>query len=332
MGLFSPIRVNQLLIPNRIVMPPMATYMATEEGAITQQVIQHYRDRASAGLVIVEHCYVRKQGRVNPRQIGIHSPEMLEGLRALARAVHEAGGRIAIQISHAGSATTQEVSGEQPVGPSDVVHPVRGKPDRPPRAFLEEELPALAQDYARAASMAREAGFDAVEIHGAHGYLLNQFTSPLTNHRTDVYGGSLENRWRFPIQVVRAVREAVGKDYPVIYRIGADDYMPGGITLEESVQAVSWLIEAGVDMLDVSGGLCGAYPDWAKEPGYFVPLARRIKQVAKVPVIGVGGISDPRFAEKLVAEGQVDLVAVGRAMLKDPDWVSKARVALAGQA
>lgn len=331
MSLFSPIWINGLRLPNRIVMPPMATYMATEEGEITPQIIDHYRARASAGLVIVEHSYVRKQGRMNRKQIGIHSPRMLEGLRALVQAVHNAGGRIAIQITHAGTAATEETAEEQPAGPSAVVHPVRGQPERLPRAFLEEELPALAQDYARAALLAREAGFDAVEIHGAHGYLLNQFTSPLTNRRTDRYGGSLENRWRFPLEVVRAVRQAVGKDYPVLYRIGAHDYMPGGTTIEESLKAVPWLIEAGVDMLDVSGGLCGGYPDWAKEPGFFVPLARQIKQVSTVPVMGVGGIKDPKFADQLVREGQVDLVGVGRAMLRDPEWVSKARIALASE-
>jgi len=168
-----------------------------------------------------------------------------------------------------------------------------------------------------------KAGFDAVEVHGVHGYLLNQFTSPLTNRRSDRYGGSLENRMRLPLEIVAEVRARVGLDYPVLYRLGADDMMEGGLTVEEGQRTAVALVEAGVDVMDVSGGHCG-YEIGVTSQGYFLPLAERIKQVIEVPVIGVGGIREPEFADQVIRQGRVDLVAVGRAILHDPEWARKA--------
>ncbi|MEW6547809.1 MAG: NADH:flavin oxidoreductase [Bacillota bacterium] len=325
-GLLTPLEYRGLVLRNRIVMPPMASDVATPEGEPTGRHLDHYlpRARGGVGLVIVEHSYVELRGRLTRTQLGIHHDGLVDAFRPLVDAIHETGARVAIQITHAGGATTEEVCGTRPVGPSEVPHPRSGCA---PRALGAEELPSLVEAFGAAARRARLAGFDAVEIHGAHGFLLNQFLSPLTNRRQDGYGGSLENRARFPLEVVRAVRRAVGPDFPVLYRLGAADNVPGGLTLEESQVVAPWLVEAGVDVLDVSGGLGGSRPPGAP-PGYFVPLAEGIKRVVEVPVVVTGGITDPFFADGIVRAGKADLVGIGRALLADPDWARKAIASL----
>ncbi len=244
----------------------------------------------------------------------------------LASQGKEGGG---VQITHGGGKTSRAVIGTQPLAPSDGVLPNVGTDVA--RALTLSDLDALEECYIAAARRVVEAGFDFVEVHGAHGYLLSEFLSPLANRRTDEYGGSLENRLRFPLRMVKAVRRVVGGDFLVLYRLGGSDYMPGGLTEAEGQQAAQALVAAGVDLLDVSGGLCdAALPGWdGQSQGYFVPLAAGIKAAVKVPVIAVGGITDPVFADRVVRSGQVDLVGIGRAMLKNPDWASEARAALA---
>jgi 2,4-dienoyl-CoA reductase-like NADH-dependent reductase (Old Yellow Enzyme family) len=178
--------------------------------------------------------------------------------------------------------------------------------------------------FGEAARRACRVGFDAVEVHGAHGFLLNQFTSPLSNRRTDEYGGPLGNRIRFPLEVVREVRKTMGSDFQLLYRLGAYDGQERGVTTSECQAFARNLVEAGVDMVDVSGGLIGSRPEGFTAQGYFLPLAEKIKQVVRVPVIGVGGIRDPEFADEAIMQGRVDLVAVGRAILADPDWALNA--------
>lgn len=321
-GLLSPLEVKRLLLRNRIVMPPMASNAAGEDGQPTQRHLEYYlpRARSGVGLVIWEHTYVHPSGRLTRGQLGLHHDGLVEAYRPLVSALKATGARVAIQLTHAGGATTEAACGTQPVGPSAVVHPRTG---RAPRALTPEEMASLREAFAAAARRAQRAGFEAVEIHGAHGFLLNQFLSPLTNRRADAYGGSLEDRARFPLEVVRAVREAVGPDYPVFYRLGAADNLPGGLPLEEAKVVAPWLVEAGVDLLDVSGGLGGSHPAGAP-PGFFLPLAEGIKSVVKVPVVGVGGISDPFFADEIVRSGRADLVAVGRALLADAEWAARA--------
>jgi 2,4-dienoyl-CoA reductase-like NADH-dependent reductase (Old Yellow Enzyme family) len=189
-------------------------------------------------------------------------------------------------------------------------------------------LDAIAEEFAAAAERAVKAGFDGVEIHGAHGYLLNQFFSPLINGRVDEFGGSLENRMRFPLLVVKRVRERLNGKV-LLYRLGADDLAPNGIQIEDSISFAFQLEQAGVDIIDVSGGMCGSEPKQLRRVvGYFVPQATQIKKAVKVPVIGVGGIRDAKFADSLVRDGKVDLVAVGRAIWKDAKWAQKAEETL----
>jgi 2,4-dienoyl-CoA reductase-like NADH-dependent reductase (Old Yellow Enzyme family) len=178
--------------------------------------------------------------------------------------------------------------------------------------------------FGEAAGRACKAGFDAVEIHGAHGFLLNQFASPLSNRRTDEYGGPFENRIRFPLEVVEEVRKVVGSHTPLLYRLGAYDGQEGGVTISECQAFARKLVEAGINLVDVSGGLVGSRPEGSTSQGYFLPLAEMIRQAVEVPVIGVGGIKDPEFADEAIRQKRVDLLAVGRAILADPDWPLKA--------
>jgi 2,4-dienoyl-CoA reductase-like NADH-dependent reductase (Old Yellow Enzyme family) len=290
--------------------------LATVKGAVTQKLVDYYAKRSGAlGLLIVEHSYVSVSGRLSKKQLGIYDDKLIPGLKKLASRIHATGTPVVIQINHAGSAANRDITGTEPVGPSATENA---------RELTKSEIELLAKHFAEAAGRAMSAGFDGVEVHGAHGFLLNQFYSPLTNKRQDEYGGSLENRTRFPLDVVEKVKEKV-KDRLLLYRLGSDDLDPKGTQIEDSTDFAVKLERSGVDIIDVSGGLCGSRPDRLQSvKGYFVPQAQAIKKVVKVPVVGVGGITEPTYADRLVREGKVDLVAVGRGLYKDPQWAQSA--------
>jgi len=319
-GLLDPLEVKGLTFRNRIVMPPMQTGRATVKGAVTDRLVSFYVRRSTAlGLLIVEHCYVSSSGKLSPKQLGIYDDELIGGLERLSGRIHAAGTPVVVQITHAGGVANREVIGAEPVGPS-----ATGKT----RELTRSEIEVLVEDFAVAAERAIKAGFDGVELHGAHGFLLNQFFSPLVNKRGDEYGGSLENRMRFPLMVVEEVRKRV-KGRLLLYRLGADDLAPNGTQIESSVAFAVKLEQLGVDVVDVSGGLCGSEPKQLRNvKGYFVPQAYEIKKAVRAPVIGVGGITEAEYADMLVRDGKVDLVAVGRAFWKDPKWAEKAVEAL----
>jgi len=318
--LLDPLVIKGLRLKNRLVMPPMGTDLATNRGQVTEKHLAYYKPRArEIGLVIVEHSYVSFGGRFTSTQIGIHDDSLIPGLRRLVNVIHDSRTPAAIQINHSGGKCSQAVCGAQPVGPSSIKYW-----KEPTRGLEISEIRRHVQDFGEAARRAVEAGFDAVEIHASHGWLLNEFASPLTNKRTDQYGGSLENRFRFSLEVVQEVRRRVGNEYPVFFRLGADDFTPGGLTIEESKIMAPQIVEAGVDVMDISAGICGIYHPTNKGPGFFIPLAEEIRKVVSVPVIGVGGIGTAELADQYVREGRVDLVAVGRALMNDPDWGVKA--------
>lgn len=320
-GLLSPLQIKTLSLKNRIVMPPLALHQATADGEVTPQILAHYfRRLQGVAMIIVEHSYVARNGRFHAHQLGIHADELLPGLAGLAAGIKEAGVIAGIQITHAGAAASRATLGEQPAGPSAIRHP---RSDSLPRSLATGEIDEIVEGFGHAAGRAVRAGFQFVEIHGAHGYLLNQFYSPLTNQRTDEYGGSRENRLRFPLRIVRRVREEVGPDFPVFYRLGGDDRTPGGLTVEDAVYAAPHLVEAGVDVLDLSGGMCGGRPE-GLAPGYFVYLAEAVRPVVAVPLIVTGGIREPRLADSIIRSGVADLVGIGRALLADPDWAAGA--------
>jgi 2,4-dienoyl-CoA reductase-like NADH-dependent reductase (Old Yellow Enzyme family) len=283
-------------------------------GAVTDELIEYYSVRAPAvGLVIVEHSYVSIEGKLSEKQLGIYSDQLNEGLEQLVRHVHATDTPIVIQINHAGRTTSKERTGFQPIAPSAT---------DTARAIEVEELNDVAEKYVQAADRAIKAGFDGVEVHGAHGFLLNQFYSPLANRRTDEYGGPFENRIRFPLAVVEKVEETIGKKL-LLYRLGSVDMDSSGTQLEDSKQFAVKLEGAGVDIIDISGGLCGSRPkQLQKTQGFFIPQAQAIKRVVNVPVIGVGGIRDPNYANRLIKEEAVDLIAVGTPILNEAQWAS----------
>lgn len=315
-SLLDPLKVKDVVLRNRIVLPPMQSGRATFEGAVTNRLINFYVKRAPAiGLVIVEHAYVSLLGKLSPKQLGIYDDSLVDGFRKLAVAVHEMETPVVLQITHAGGVANRNVIKARPAGPSAC-----GKT----RELQREELDMIADEFSRAARRAVDAGFDGVELHGAHGYLLNQFFTPLLNKREDEFGGSLKNRMRFPLMVVDRLREVLD-DKLLMYRVGADDLTPKGTQIKDGVAFSVELEKHGVDILDVTGGMCGADPKQLRGVrGYFVSQANAVKEDVKVPVIGVGRIGEASYADSLVKEGKVDLVAVGRALLEDSSWAEKA--------
>lgn len=319
----TPLKVRGFTLRNRIVLPPMQTGRANFEGEVTDRLINFYVRRSShLGLPIVEHSYVSPTGKIGPKQLGIHSDSSIRGFEKLVNALHEVGAPAVVQISHAGAVTSSRVIGTEPVGPS---------PREKSRMLDANEIYAVADEFVAAAERAVKAGFDGVELHGAHGYLLNQFYSPLFNKREDEFGGTLEKRMRFPLLIAEKVRQCLGSRL-LLYRLGSDDLAPNGTHIENSVVFAKKLEEAGVDIIDVSGGMCGSEPKQLRQvKGYFVPQANEIKKSVCVPIIGVGGITEAEFADKLVNDGKVDLVAVGRAFWRDPLWAEKALEKLKNQ-
>jgi 2,4-dienoyl-CoA reductase-like NADH-dependent reductase (Old Yellow Enzyme family) len=314
------LQVKEVEFPNRIVFPPIQTRLATGDGAVTDDLLEHYVRRSQGlGLLILEHGYVSRQGRMGRKELGIHDDALIEGLTQFTRRIHALKTPLVIQVNHGGALSKKEVTGKQPLAPS---------PMREAKELTYDEAELIIDDFRRSTERAVKSGFDGVELHGAHGFLLNQFFSPLTNRRRDKYGGSLQNRMRFPLEVVERVKEQVGGKL-LLYRIGSDDLHPTGTQIEDAMVFARRLVEAGVDVIDVSGGICGSRPSTLQGiQGFFIPQAQKIKAVVNVPIIGVGGIVDPQYANQLIKEEQVDLVAVGRVLLKDPEWAQKALATL----
>jgi 2,4-dienoyl-CoA reductase-like NADH-dependent reductase (Old Yellow Enzyme family) len=322
--LLSPLSFAGLTLRNRIVMPPMWSGQAKPDGQVTDQIVEYHRVRAAAGcgLITVEHSFVHPGGRHSATQIGVHDDRMIPGLGRLAAAIKGEGAVACLQITHAGSRTSSAVLGRRTVGPSAVRHP-RERDGEVPEELTPRGIAEVVAAFGAAAARARAAGFDAVEIHAAHGFLLSQFLSPLCNHRTDEYGGSPDGRHRIHLQVVAEVRRRIGRDRAIFIRLGACDEMTGGLTLDEGCATAARLADAGVDLISISGGLQGSELT-GRGPGYFVPYAAAIKSFVSIPIMVTGGIADPAQADRIVRNGQADLIGIGRAMLNDAAWARKA--------
>ncbi len=314
-SVLDSIKVKGVFFKNRFVMPPMQGDHATVEGGVTEKLITFYEKRAEAlGLIIVEHSYVNLHGQLSKRQLGIYDDHLVAGLKELVKRIQPFNTRIVLQLNHAGAKAPSRL-GIESVAPSA---------KEKARELRVDEIEMLPYTFGRAAERAMQAGFDGVEIHGAHGFLLNQFYSPITNHRQDEYGGGLDNRIRLPLAVVREVKKKMGTRL-LLYRLGSVDLALMGTQIEDSQYFGKALVNAGIDILDVSGGLCGAVPDELKgKEGFFIPQAEAIKAHVDVPVIGVGGVKTPQFADRIIREGQIDFIAVGRSLRKDADWALKA--------
>ncbi len=314
---------GSLRLPNRLVMPPMVVWKADRDGTVSQAILDHYSESLGAGLIVLEASVVSPEGRLARNQIGIFEDRHIDGLSRIAAIIHDAGSAAAIQIHHAGRQTTlRNTFGLPLLAPSAV-------PSAPgadlPAELTEQEIERIIGCFVQAAARAAEAGFDAIELHAAHGYLASQFHSPLANHRQDRWGGSLENRARFLREVVRRTRASVGDRIAVTCRLGAADGDAGGLTLEEGIQIARWLREDGVSLLHISSGI-GAPPHLASEGSLYsdrMQLAFAVKKAVNVPVIGVGDVRHAALAEQILAASLVDLVAVGRGQLADPQWAVK---------
>ena len=319
MLLQQPLPLKGLTLRNRIVMPPMATNK-TLDGSPCAEQIAYYRERAKGtALIIVEHAYVLPEGMAHGTQLSLADDRVIDGFRALTDAIHGEGCLAVAQLSHAGARALD--SGLPVKAPSAIEAKAGGLA----LAMSEEDVARVTEGFTAAALRARRAGFDGVEIHSAHGYLLNQFYSPLTNLREDAYGAqSLEGRTRLHCEIIRAVRAAVGEDCPVAIRFGACDYREGGSRIEEIPAAARIFERAGVDLVDISGGLCGYMLPGRGESGYFRECSRAAKSALSVPVLLTGGVTTAQEMEELLASGDADLVGVGRAMLRDAHWSIRA--------
>ncbi|GIU93445.1 MAG: NADH oxidase [Acidimicrobiia bacterium] len=322
MLLFEPIRVGRLEFRNRVLMPPMGTGLADEQGFVTDRLIDYYVRRARGGVggISVEATIIAPETAGVGPETRIHGPEFVPGLRRLADAVKAHDTRVGIQLWHPGRQTKLG----QPFAPSPI--PI-GRKSPVPHALTVEEIEALLARYAEAAVYAREAGFDFVEVHGAHCYLPCEFLSPLSNTRDDEYGGSLANRARFMRRIANAIREAVGDDFPLFYRISGTEAHEGGFTVEDATSVARWLVEDGVDCISVSAGnwyaLHYTIPPMFMERGCLVPYAAAIRAAVSVPVVAAGRLDDPELAESVLRSGQADIIAVGRGLIADPDWPVK---------
>lgn len=328
--LFMPGRISVLELRNRIVMAPIDTNLADEEGNVTEPLLAFYERRAAGGaaMIIVENSQVDFPiGKNTKRQLSIHGDGKVKGLKRLAETIHREGAIAAIQIHHAGRQTTLEVTdGVIPVAPSPIPC---GHLKTPVRELTLREIEGLIEKFVTCALRAKQADFDLVEIHGAHGYLVGEFLSPYTNKREDSYGVDFQGRMRFPIRIVKRIKDAIGKDFPVSFRFSADEFVQGGIDLNEGARIARTLEEAGVDVIHVSAGIYESLPTLLEpmpyEQGWRSYLAEEIKKKVKIPVITVGVIREPSFAEGILKAGKADFVGIGRGLLADPEWPNKAK-------
>jgi dimethylglycine catabolism A len=333
--LLTPARVGPVEIKNRIVMPPMTTRTADDEGFITDDSIAYYmaRVRGGTGLITVEMASPEKVGRHRRREVGIYDDRFIPGLKRLVGAIHGGGAKASIQLGHAGGHTRADICGETPIAPSAIPHPVYETtfeiivPQEMTAARIGETIAA----HVAAARRAQKAGFDCVEIHAAHGYLISQFHAPFENRRGDAYGGSLENRARFGLEVLQAVKAAV-PGMAVVYRLSVEDFFPGGLPFGEGRQIAIWAAAGGADALHITAGHYRSRPSahivlppMNFPDATFLDYAADVKKHVGVPVIAVGRLGDPATAEAAVMQGKADFIALGRSLVADPQWVDKVR-------
>jgi 2,4-dienoyl-CoA reductase (NADPH2) len=320
--LFRPLRLDGLQLKNRITMAPLYLGYAAEGGTVSPLLLYHYRlmSGSGAGLIVIENASVAGDGIGSPRTLRCDHARYLPGLQQLAAAAKQGGSLAALQINHAG----RFAHVPEPVAPSAVA-----AFNRTPRELTRKDITRIRTQYVAAALRVKQAGFDLVELHGGTGYLLAQFVSPRTNKRSDTYGGSLENRMRFPLEILKGIKDRLG-DFPVGYRFLAEEWLPDGLHLMESGALARALAEHGVAYLSVMGGTYESFylPEVRKRsqtPGYMVSLAHAVKRQVKVPVIAAGRISTPALAESILSSGKADLIGLARMLWVDPQWVAKAR-------
>lgn len=311
------IHIKGLQLKNRIVMPPIATGQSPD-GLVNQEIIDYYAEFAKEsglGLIITEHTYVRKSGKASKGQVGIESDEAIEGFKRLTDRIHEISDtKVFCQINHAGAKTNHEITGSYIVSSGTICMNGMSKP----KMLTVGEIEKVKDDFISAAVRVKKAGFDGVEIHSAHGYLLNQFYTPLANNRSDIYDAScIENRVRIHTELVRGLRQVLGADYPIAVRLGACDYTEGGSTIADGAAAARLLESAGADIIDISGGICLFSRTDYTGIGTFYDAAQAIKNNVNIPVILTGNIHTVAQMQELYERGVADMFGIGRALIKD---------------
>ena len=303
--------------------------MATDTGAVTPKLIETMIALAAGGvgLSISGHAYVRSEGQASPWQLGIHTDDMISGLSEMTAAVHEAGGKIVAQLAHAGNFAAEQLTQQPP----PVVSDFEGLADSPRREMTTKDIRELIGAFVDAARRARSAGFDGIQIHSAHGYFLSQFLSPIFNKRRDKYGGDVRNRARIHLEICDAIRQQVGKDYPLLIKMNCRDFAEDGLSLEDSVQVAELLADAGYNAIELSGGLltnkelspCRSGINSVDNEAYFRQEARVFKQALDIPLILVGGIRSFTVAEQLIESGAADYISMSRPFIREPGLVNR---------
>jgi len=333
--LFTPGKIGNLELPNRLIRSATAECMADEDGRPSPKMYTMYEvlSRGGVGLIITGHMYVHPSGKAHQEMTGIYSDDQIAGLSKLAEIVHQNDCQVVVQINHGGRQSYQEVT-SQPIAPSAVEESLP-EDTNPAREMTVDEIEVAIDAFAQAARRAKQAGFDGVQIHSAHGYLINQFNSPYLNRRTDGWGGSLEKRTRFLREVVKAVREQVGEDYPVFIKFGMMDGVEGGLSLAEGAKIVGEMEKMGLDGVEISGGMGGGLLSNVKKgvrteahEGYFIPLAREARKVTNLPIALVGGFRSKSVMELTLQEGLADFISVCRPLINDPELPNKFRQGL----
>jgi 2,4-dienoyl-CoA reductase-like NADH-dependent reductase (Old Yellow Enzyme family) len=334
--LFTPIKLGPLTIPNRFVRSATHEFMAGEDGAVTPRLAALYRELAEGeiGLLITGHFNVLAEGKASPRQTGIFDDRFVSGLGTLPRAVHDFPTRIFAQLAHAGRQTKTKLIGGTPVAPSSVFEPTV---KLMPREAAPADIARIIDGFVQGARRAREAGFDGVQLHAAHGYLLSAFLSPYTNRRTDDWGGSTEKRARIVVEIIGRIK-AREPLLPLIVKLNSDDFLEGGLRPVESIEIARLLEKAGLDGIEVSGGTAeaGRGSMWAglraeEDEGYFVPAAERIKAAVGIPVFGLGGNRTFAVLERFVRGGRVDLISMSRPLIREPHLIRRFRLGEIGK-
>jgi len=330
--LFEPVKVGSMIVKNRFVRSATAERAVDEKGFVTDAMLDLYRrlSEGGVGMLITGHAYVHPTGRTSLHQAAIHTDEYIPRLTELADATHEAAEdcKVVVQISHGGRQVSPD-SVAEPIAPSAIIDQDSGIT---PREMTEAEIEACIDAFAQAARRAQEAGFDGVQLHSAHGFLISEFNSPYTNRRTDKWGGSLENRMRFLMEVYNRVCQTVGEDYPVLIKLNAADYLPeSGLTIAESVEIAKALSNAGIDAIEPSGGMYESIENQGAarkvrstdEEAYFTSNAAKIKEIVDVPVILVGGLLSVAIMENVIQEGIADMVSMSRPFIRELDLPNK---------
>ena len=327
--LFETSEINGMSLPNRFIRSATWEGMATDDGGVTHKLVDLMAALAKGGvgLIISSHSYVRQDGQAGPGQLGVYKDEQIQGLETMTQAVHDNGGKIVMQLTHAGIHANPTLTGQTPLALSAI----KGPTESPCREMSIQDIREIIKAFVAGGRRAKSAGFDGVQIHTAHGYLFSQFLSPVFNHRQDNYGGNIQNRARALLETFQEIRTALGRDYPVLVKMNCQDFVDNGLSLEDSVQAGVMLAEAGIDAIELSGGFPASGKLGAIRPGikteekeaYFQNEARAFKEKIDIPLILVGGMRSYQVAERLLDEGLADYISMSRPLIREPDLIHR---------